>query len=74
MYDITKELFYRKPSAPCRYCADRVVGCHGICKKYADWVEKEHAVTEQIMKTKESDTAKKSCEINGMKRRKGHKT
>lgn len=22
---------------PCKDCADRRVGCHGICKQYNDW-------------------------------------
>lgn len=24
-------------TAPCRHCAERVVGCHGQCGLYADW-------------------------------------
>lgn len=74
MYDITRELFYRRPNAPCRYCSDRVVGCHGVCTKYADWVEKEHAVSEKIRKTQESEIAETACVIDGMKRRKVIKT
>lgn len=23
---------------PCKNCADRVIGCHGLCKTYNDWV------------------------------------
>lgn len=26
--------------APCKNCADRAVGCHGLCKDYNDWVNK----------------------------------
>ena len=34
---------YRKgnsdPSAPCRNCPDRSVGCHATCKDYLDFAE-----------------------------------
>ena len=25
---------------PCKNCADRVVGCHGLCKDYNEWAIK----------------------------------
>ena len=24
---------------PCKGCKERVVGCHGVCKKHHDWKE-----------------------------------
>lgn len=24
--------------APCKFCFDRPLGCHGLCKDYNDWV------------------------------------
>lgn len=24
-------------TSPCKNCKDRLVGCHGWCKKYAEW-------------------------------------
>lgn len=35
---------------PCKNCADRSVGCHGVCKQYNDFVvahEKEKAWLKQ---------------------------
>ena len=26
--------------APCRYCHDRAMGCHGLCKDYNEWALK----------------------------------
>ena len=26
-----------RDSSPCRHCADRAIGCHGVCKDYNDW-------------------------------------
>ena len=42
-------------NAPCRYCADRQVGCHGLCKAYNDWA-KEH----DIQKMRERDFKSKA--------------
>ena len=25
---------------PCKHCADRVLGCHAVCKDYCDWSSK----------------------------------
>ena len=35
--------------APCRYCCDRVLGCHGMCKDYIEWSQerKEEAKWEK---------------------------
>ena len=27
----------RKPKAPCKDCANRVLGCHGTCERYAEY-------------------------------------
>lgn len=24
-------------NAPCKNCCDRAIGCHGLCKDYAEW-------------------------------------
>ena len=34
-----------RESAPCRGCADREVGCHGRCPRYAKWREKRDGVS-----------------------------
>lgn len=31
-------------SAPCKHCADRKIGCHGVCTKYAEFVETRKAL------------------------------
>lgn len=39
----------RKP-CPCRYCADKTVGCHGTCKEYNGYAverRKENEWTKQ---------------------------
>lgn len=38
--------------SPCKYCSDRVVGCHGVCKDYNDWSLENKAEKKQIEETK----------------------
>ena len=44
-------------TCPCRYCADRVVGCHGKCMKYMEWNAKRKKKADAIRKQKESERA-----------------
>ena len=37
--------------SPCKNCSDRVVGCHGLCKDYNDWVNKHKNELEMEKKT-----------------------
>lgn len=37
--------------APCKNCADRAVGCHGLCKAYNDWAHKYRHELEMEKKT-----------------------
>lgn len=37
---------------PCRNCADRAVGCHGVCKDYAEAVEANKLRKEQEKATR----------------------
>jgi hypothetical protein len=32
--------------APCKNCADRNVGCHGICKDYMEWCADQKRIKE----------------------------
>ena len=36
--------------SPCRYCCDRKVGCHGVCKDYMEWANEHSKQREQIHK------------------------
>lgn len=40
--------------SPCRYCCDRKVGCHGICKDYIEWSNEHNKQREQIYKQQET--------------------
>ena len=31
--------FVDEGTSPCKHCADRTLGCHGICKDYVEWQE-----------------------------------
>ena len=33
-------------NSPCKYCADRVLGCHGVCKDYIEWKREHEAEAE----------------------------
>ena len=38
--------------APCKYCTDRTLGCHGVCVAYNNWVvehTKERVETRHAM-------------------------
>lgn len=35
-------------NAPCKNCADRSIGCHGICKDYMEWAKNERVRKEYI--------------------------
>ena len=37
---------------PCRYCCDRKVGCHGICKDYIEWSNQQAKLRESIYEQK----------------------
>lgn len=32
---------------PCRYCKDRVVGCHGVCEKYQEYNAEREKIRQQ---------------------------
>lgn len=34
--------------APCKNCADRKVGCHGLCKDYNEWVTQHRKDKEEL--------------------------
>lgn len=36
---------------PCRYCTDRTLGCHGVCKEYNDWALKHKDEVKQLRST-----------------------
>lgn len=71
MHDITTtSLFYRKPSAPCKECADRFVGCHSSCEKYDDWSKKEISQKDQIINEKVTENMKKERQIKSFIKKK----
>lgn len=37
---------------PCRYCCDRAVGCHGVCKDYIEWSNQQAKLRESIYEQK----------------------
>ena len=39
-------------NCPCRDCKERVLGCHSICLKYADWSRKNEEERNQRHKQK----------------------
>ena len=41
-----------KNKQPCRYCTDRVVGCHSTCKKYIDWKKEYDERKQKIFENK----------------------
>ena len=38
--------------APCKYCCDRTLGCHGDCKDYMAWKAKFQKEKQEDAKTK----------------------
>ena len=58
--DLNKEGRTMAVKAPCYGCADRTVGCHGQCAKYAEWsaekrLEAEQRQQESVMYLKTDD-------------------
>lgn len=37
---------------PCRDCKERVLGCHSICLRYAEWSRKNEEERERLYKQK----------------------
>lgn len=62
MYDI--------PISPCKGCTDRVIGCHGKCKEYIEWVEIKESIMCKIQAAKSDEFMKTEADIKGSKRRK----
>lgn len=44
-------------SAPCLKCADRKIGCHGVCVDYIEFQKKQ----KQLRKSKEKERIKRSA-------------
>lgn len=46
---------YSRPQAPCRYCSDRVLGCHGTCIEYNKYAiankERNEAIKKHLMES-----------------------
>lgn len=42
-----------RPQSPCRYCSDRVLGCHGTCVEYNKYTienkERNEAIRKSLM-------------------------
>lgn len=38
--------------SPCKYCCDKVLGCHGDCKDYIEWKAELHKAKRAEAKTK----------------------
>ena len=64
----------RKTVAPCKGCANRLVGCHGSCKEYSNWSKTEQAINDAIRKSRNDEIMQQEGEINGLRRRKEEKT
>ena len=41
-----------KPLAPCMYCSDRHIGCHGMCDRYKAYTEAHEELKESIRQQK----------------------
>lgn len=70
MFDDVKTLSDCKAECPCYRCADRVVGCHGVCVKYSDWVKAKDSIMNKIQNAKLDESMKNEVDIKGTKRRK----
>ena len=42
-------------SAPCYNCRDRIVGCHGICVDYIEYVKRRNKQKKEISKVKNNE-------------------
>lgn len=45
-------LFMPRKLTPCTECADRVLGCHSTCEKYAEFKKQNDAVNKKRTETK----------------------
>lgn len=41
----------KNSNAPCKNCSDRTIGCHGICKDYAEWCAEQKRIKEHLKET-----------------------
>ena len=48
------------PTAPCKDCKDRELGCHSKCQKYLDYKDDKAEFDKQMKKIKEMDDYAKS--------------
>lgn len=55
---------------PCRYCKDRNVNCHAICKKYKQWSKENERLRKIIHKRLNSERLHEEDLINKRLRRK----
>lgn len=65
-----KTLYDCKVECPCYRCADRFVGCHGVCKKYSEWHNTKESIKRKIQTAKLDESMKNEADIKGTKRRK----
>ena len=63
-----------KIKAPCKDCADRVVGCHSTCDKYKDWKEQDRQRKELIYESKIKDHFYRSTTTTKLHRKKQNQT
>lgn len=54
-----------KPQAPCRNCSDRVLGCHGTCIQYNDYVIANKKHNEDIRKSLMQANIIKASDFSG---------
>lgn len=47
-------------TSPCQYCTDRTLGCHGICKSYYEYMQKNEEDKKAFRKNKNPIIGKNS--------------
>ena len=60
-----------KPSAPCRNCEDRYIGCHCECQAYKDYCTENAELNNIINSAKETEAVLRGYTNHKIKKLKG---
>lgn len=68
MSNVPRDIYMRKPIAPCKGCEDRAMQCHSSCVRYKEWKEKCRQIRTETKAARYKEHTVEDYEIKARKR------
>lgn len=70
MSNVPRDIYMRKPIAPCKGCEDREMKCHSSCVRYKGWTEECLRITIETRTARNKEQMVEDYEIKAKQRMK----